>query len=160
MSFTSPNHARALFWGLFATWLYAASVVWYAVITSHRLDPLSLGLGSISLGMLVYGTAVVHRAFAINALPFGATAFGLFGDLPAAVMTVVQIGSSAVLVLSSLVIAWVVYHAQREQASIGRSLPLAFALGLPILLYELGRRLLGIDFFDALASAIFRLGFK
>jgi len=65
-----------------------------------------------------------------------------------------------VLVLSSLVIAWVVYRAQREQASIGRSLPLAFALGLPILLYELGRRLLGIDFFDDLASAIFRLGFK
>ncbi len=115
MSFTSPNHARALFWGLFATWLYAASVVWYAVITSHRLDPLSLGLGSISLGMLVYGTAVVHRAFAINALPFGATAFGLFGDPPAAVMAIVQIGSSAVLVLSSLVIAWVVYHAQESR---------------------------------------------
>ena len=47
-----------------------------------------------------------------------------------------------------------------EKASLGKSLPLAFALGLPILLYEVSRHVLGVDFFDDLATAIFRLAVR
>ena len=157
MSFTAPNHARALFWGLFATWLYVASVVWFCAFTARGVDPISMALGSVSLGMLVYGTAVVHRVFLVNAVPFGATTFDLFGDAPRIVEAAVQIGSSAVLLVSSLAIGWVVYHAYRERVTLGRSLPLAFTLGLPILLYETSRHLLGIDIYESVVSALLML---
>ena len=71
MSFTPPNHARALFWGLSCTWLYIASVVWFCVLTVHPIDPISLATGGVSAGLLVYGATVIHRAMVVNAVPLG-----------------------------------------------------------------------------------------
>ncbi len=155
MSFTGPNHARALFWGLFSTWLYASSVVWVCAAISKAIDPISLALGSISLGMLVYGAAVIHRGFVMNALPFGATTFDLFAGASRGTEMAIQISGSLIILASSVVVLWVVYHSYRDHITPGRSLPVAFTLGLPILLYEASRHLFGIDIYDTFVSVIF-----
>ena len=155
MSFTGPNHVRALFWGLFSTWLYAASVVWFCAAVSREIDPISLALGSISLGMIVYGTTVIHRWFIVNTVPFGATTFDLFGDAGSSLELAIHISGSLIIFASCLVVLWIVYHAHRDRFHPARSLPLAFALGLPILVYELSSNLFGIDIYDSVVSVIF-----
>jgi len=67
----------------------------------------------------------------------------------------IHISGSLIIFASCLVVLWIVYHAHRDRFHPARSLPLAFALGLPILVYELSSNLFGIDIYDSVVSVIF-----
>lgn len=156
VSFTPPNHARALTLALFFGWLYLGSVAWYHGVTVRPLDLVGLVEGALSTGILVYGTLVVHRAFALNGLPVAWRLADMIWILPPAVAPVVH-GVGLVIVLSSgAVLLWVFYHSRREQFTLGNGLQLAFAFSLPILLYETARRLWGLDVFDFLVEIVYR----
>ena len=118
MSFSPPNHARALFLALFFTWLYIASVVWWHVSTRQHLEILSLVGGSLSIGILVYGSMVIHRAFLANLFPLGFNLFGSVWSVPIAVVWALHIFAGFIIVGSLLIIAWAWFHTYRDRFKI------------------------------------------
>lgn len=157
MSFTPPNHARALFWGLSCTWLYIASVVWFCVLTVHPIDPISLATGGVSAGLLVYGATVIHRAMVVNAVPLGFSFYDGVWGLAGGAAAMLQIAASLVLLFSCLAIVWTIYHSHRDKLTLERGLPIAFLLALPLLIHELSRQLLGVNVYEAIFGGLMGL---
>ncbi|MFH1567945.1 MAG: hypothetical protein ABIL09_08075, partial [Gemmatimonadota bacterium] len=159
VSFSPPNHTRASFLALFFTWLYLGSVLWYHGATRQSVDLLSLAEGSVSVGVLVYGIAAVHRLFWVNLLPFTYHVGGTLWSLPT-VLTLVIHGLALAILLGSLaIVAWAWYHAHRARLSFWRGLPTAFLLATPLLVYEVMRQVAGIDIFERLVAAALRLSY-
>lgn len=157
MSFTPPNHAQALSWGLFCTWLFMASVVWYCVATSHPIDSIALATSGVSVGLLVYGTAVIHRAMAVNAFPLGVGFYDSVWGASGLAATALQVAASLTLLLSCLVILWTLYHSHRDKWTLEKGLPIAFLLALPLVIYEMSRRFLGVDVYDVVFGGLLGL---
>ena len=163
MSFTPPNHARALSLALFFTWLYIACVLWWHVASREQLDVLSLvggsmsvGIqmgGSMSVGILVYGASVIHRMFLANLLPFGYNLFGTIWGIPVALVWILHILAGVIVVVSLAVIVWAWFHAHREKFNLETSLPMALVLATPIVTYELIRVVFGVDVFANFVGA-------
>ena len=157
MSLTPPNHARALFLALFYTWLYVAMVVAWHMVTRTPLDVLSLAGGSLSVGALVYGVTVIHRAFWANLLPFSYNVGSSLWAMPTAVGWAFSIIGGLIIFVSLILILWAWYHAHRDELTIESSLPVALLLGTPLVVYELLRHLFGIEIFGTLITGLFRL---
>ena len=157
MSFTAPNHARGLTWSLSCTWLYIASVTWYCVLTQHPVDPVSLATGGVSIGLLIYGATIVHRALLANIFPLGFSFYSGVWGMSGSLATLLQIAGLLVLLLSSVVILWTVYHSHRDKLTLEKGLPVAFLLALPLVVHQLAGHLLGIDIYDAVFSGLLGL---
>ena len=128
--------------------------MWYCVLTFRPVDPLALATGGVSVGLLVYGAAVVHRAMLVNLFPLGFSFYDGVWGLSGAAAAALQIAGSCVLFVSSLVILWTVYHSNRDRWSLEKGLPIAFLLALPMVTYELARHFLGIDVYDAILGTL------
>jgi len=157
MSFTPPNHARALFLSLFFIWLYIASVMWWHAVTVQRLDLLNLAESSLDLGVLVYGVIVVHRLFWINLLPFSFHVSDTFWGLPAAGLGLLHGLAVLVLLGSLLILLWAWYHARRDRFTLQSGLSFALLLATPLVVYELARSTVGIDIFETLVAVVMHL---
>ena len=157
MSFTPPNHARALFLALFFTWLYIASVTWWHVAAREPLDLFSLAGGSLSVGVLVYGASVIHRLFWANLLPFSYNVVGSVWGLPVALVWILNLLGGAIVGVSLLIIVWAWFHANRDKLSLESSLPLAFVLATPLGVHTLIKYVFGVDVFATFVSSIFNL---
>lgn len=157
MSFTPPNHARALLLGLFFIWLHIVSVLWWHAATMQRVNLLSLAEGSLDIGVLVYGVVVVHRLFWVNLFPISYHAAQTFWTMPAAGQWVLHGMAVLILVGSLLLLLWGWYHAHRDRFALEIGLPIALILAAPLLVQELARRLVGIDLFQTLVAAVLQL---
>jgi len=156
MSFNPPNHARALSLALFFTWLYIGSALWYYAVTVQRVDLLALVEGTVGVGLLTYGTLVVHRLFFLNGLPLVYRLCSVAWDLPATLNLLLHGASVIVLLGSLLVVFWVFYHARRDSITVRVGMQLAFLFAVPILLYEMSRRVWGLDVFDFVVDIFYR----
>ncbi|MBT4499694.1 MAG: hypothetical protein HOC74_18350 [Gemmatimonadetes bacterium] len=156
MSFNPPNHARALSLALFFTWLYIGSALWYDALTTQSVDLFALVEGTLGVGLLTYGTLVVHRLFFLNGLPLVYRLCGAVWNLPATLDLLFH-GASVIIILGSLlVVFWVFYHARRDSITVRVGMQLAFLFAVPILLYEMSRRVWGLDVFDFVVDIFYR----
>ena len=157
MSFTPPNHVRALFQALFFTWLYIVSVAWWHAAANEPLDVVSLAGGSLSVGVLVYGASVIHRLFWANLLPLSYNVAGSIWGIPLALAWMLNVLGGLIVGVSLLIIVWAWFHANRDKLSLQSSMPLAFMLASPLAIHELLRLLFGIDVFATFVNSILRI---
>lgn len=54
-------------------------------------------------------------------------------------------------------ILWTGYHSHRDKLTLGKGLPVAFLLALPLVVHQLAGHLLEIDIYDAVFSGLLRL---
>ena len=157
MSFTPPNHARALVMALFFTWLYIASMLWWHLATRESVEVLTLAGGSISIAVLVYGTTVFHRLFLANVLPFAYNLGGSIWGVPVALVWLLHVVCGLILVGSLAVLVWAWFHARRNSINLKESLPFALVLATPLLIYELIRTLYDVDIFQLAVTGLMGL---
>ena len=119
------------------------------------LDILSLVGGSMSVGILIYGSMVIHRVFLANLFPLGFNLFGSIWSLPLALVWTLHIFAGLIVVSSLLIIAWAWFHAHRDRFKVESGMPIAIALATPLIAHELMRIVFGVGVFDTFVETLF-----
>ena len=111
----------------------------------------------MSIGILVYGSMVIHRAFLANLFPLGFNLFGSVWSVPMAVVWALHIFAGFIVVGSLLIIAWAWFHTYRDRFKIESGMPIALVLATPLLAHGLMRAVFGTDVFDTFVGALFSI---
>ena len=152
MSFTAPDHPRALFYSLFATSLYTTSAVWFGVITRRPIDPVVLTETALGTTFLVYGVIAIHRLFWVNAVPLLHGGYGSFLTDGSGTSWVAFVIPVAIIGVSSILFGWALYHSVRIRFRLAPLLKVPVILAAPLILHELLRHAAGIDIFHAVVG--------
>lgn len=152
MSFTAPDHRRALFYSLFATSLYATSAVWFGAIARRPIDLVVLTETVLGLTFLVYGIIAIHRFFWVNAVPLLHGGYGSFLADGSGTSWVGFVVPAAIIGVSSILFGWALYHSIRIRFRLAPLLKVPVILAAPLLLHELLRHVAGIDMFHAVVG--------
>ena len=113
MSFTAPDHPRALFYSLFATSLYTTSAVWFGVIARRPIDPVVLTETVLGLTFLVYGVIAIHRLFWVNTVPLLHGGYGSFLADGSGSSWIAFLIPATIIGMSSILFGWALYHSVR-----------------------------------------------
>ena len=145
MSFTAPDHPRALFYSLFATSLYATSAVWFGVIARRTIDPVVLAETVLGMTFLVYGVIAVHRLFWLNVVPLLHGGYGSFLADGTGSSWAGFLIPAAIIGGSSILFAWALYHSVRIRFRLAPLLKVPVILAAPLIFHAVvGFMLLGL----------------